>query len=53
MNIELVEKYKSKNTDYFNTAIYVWTVLDPKKLQTFRDNNLNFEIIYKNLVINK
>lgn len=52
-HIELVEKYKSKNTNYFNTAIYVWTVLDPKKLQTFRDNNLNFEIIYKNLVINK
>lgn len=35
-------------------AIKVWTELDPQKLAEFRNNNLNFLIIYpNNLIINK
>lgn len=33
---------KSKNSKYYNKAIYVWTVLDPKKRETAKANNLNF-----------
>lgn len=26
--------------------IYTWTDLDPRKLQTFKQNNLNYKIFY-------
>lgn len=38
---------RAKNKpDYYNKIINVWTLIDVKKLKTFRDNKLNFEIIY-------
>lgn len=33
---------KEKNSKYYDKAIYVWTVLDPKKRETAKANNLNF-----------
>ena len=37
---------KSKNSNYYKNAIYTWTDLDVRKLNTFKSNNLNYEIIY-------
>lgn len=41
------------NSRYWNILKW-WTEIDPKKLETFRKNNLNFRIIYpNNLIIEK
>ena len=32
----------SKNSRYYNKAIYVWTILDPKKRSTAKQNGINF-----------
>ena len=37
---------KSKNSNYYKNAIYTWTDLDVRKLNTFKSNKLNYEIIY-------
>lgn len=37
---------KAKTSQYYQNAIYTWTVLDVKKLETARKNNLNFDVIY-------
>lgn len=53
-HIMILEKWKKKDTSYYNNAIYNWTKRDPLKLKTFRDNKLNFKIIYPNdLIIDK
>ncbi len=44
--IEL-EKLKNKNTQYYNSAINVWTKRDPLKLRTFKQNKLNYKIFYR------
>lgn len=47
-------KEKSLNSKYYEIAIYNWTDLDVRKLETFRKNHLNFMIIYpNNLIITK
>ena len=33
---------KSKNTNFYNTAIKVWTITDPLKRKIAKDNNLNY-----------
>ena len=38
----IVEKWKAKNTKYYNIAINVWTIRDVKKRETARQNNLNW-----------
>lgn len=43
---KILKLYKKKNTNYYNTAIYVWTILDVKKLETFKKNNLNYKIFW-------
>lgn len=41
------------NSRYWNIYKW-WTVIDPKKLQTLRNNKLNFKLIYpNNLIIDK
>jgi hypothetical protein len=45
-HIEILNKWKSKNTKYYNNAINTWTKLDVKKLKAFKENNLNFKIFY-------
>lgn len=37
---------KAKTSKYYQIAIYVWTDLDIRKLQTAKKNNLNFQTIY-------
>ena len=37
---------KSKTSSYYRIAIYTWTDLDVRKLETAKKNNLNFEAIY-------
>jgi len=41
-DINRLDLMTSKNSKYYNKAIYVWTVLDPKKRLTAKQNNLNF-----------
>ena len=39
-------KEKAKLSKYYKNAIKVWTVLDPLKIKTAKDNNLNINFIY-------
>lgn len=41
-HIKQINLWKSKNTNFYNTAINVWTIRDPLKRQTAKDNNLNW-----------
>lgn len=43
---EVVNKWKSKNTKFYNQAIYVWTQLDPKKRKIAQQNHLNYLEIF-------
>lgn len=45
-DIKIINNWKLKNTKYYDTAIYVWTELDPKKLQIAQQNNLNYLVFY-------
>lgn len=46
-------KNKSKNSKFYKQAIYVWTELDVKKLEIFKNNNLNYKIFYTEKEFNK
>jgi hypothetical protein len=39
-------KEKSKTSNYYKNAIYTWTILDVKKANLAKQNNLNFKVIY-------
>lgn len=41
-DILLLEKWKNKNTDYYNNAIYTWTIRDINKRNIAKENNLNY-----------
>ena len=41
-----VKLWESKNTKYYNQAIYVWTELDVKKRNILKNNNINGIIFY-------
>lgn len=41
-HIDMVNKWRNKNTEYFLYAIKIWTERDPLKRQIAKDNNLNF-----------
>lgn len=45
-HINILEKWKSKNTKFYKIAEEVWTKRDPLKLETFKKNNLNYKIFY-------
>ena len=45
-DIAKLEKWKDKNTDYYDTAINTWTVRDPLKVKTAKENKLNFKVVY-------
>lgn len=38
--------FKGERKNYFNTAIYIWTDLDVRKLETFKKNKLNYKIFW-------
>lgn len=44
---ELLSKWQSKGTKFYNQAIYVWTDLDIRKKQIADQNNLRYIRIYK------
>lgn len=44
-------KEKAKTSKYYQFAIYNWTDLDVRKLQTLRKNKLNFLFVYKSLIV--
>lgn len=46
VHIKILNKWKSRNTKYYNTAVYVWTITDVKKIECFKKNNLNYKIFY-------
>ena len=50
---ERLNLFKSKNTKFYKTAINVWTKRDILKLQTFKNNNLNYKIFYNKEQFNK
>ena len=43
---ETLQRWKDKNTKFYNNAIKVWTYYDPLKLETFKKNKLNYKIFY-------
>lgn len=45
-DIKILNKWKSKNSKYYDNAIYTWTDLDIRKLNKFKSNNLNYVILY-------
>ena len=45
-DLKLVEKWKLKNTKYYNNAIATWTIRDIEKYTTAKENNLNYLVFY-------
>lgn len=45
-DIEKLNKWKQKNTKFYNNAIDVWTKRDQLKIKTAKDNNLNYKAFY-------
>lgn len=41
-DLEKLEKWKSKNTERYNSAIRIWTIADVKKRNHAKENNLNW-----------
>ena len=41
-DLKVLELWKSKNTKYYNNAVYNWSVRDILKLETAIKNNLNY-----------
>ena len=39
---EIVDKWRSKNTKYYNNAIHTWTIRDVEKRKIAKKNNLNY-----------
>ena len=44
----LLEQWKKKNTEFYNTAVKVWTVRDVVKRETAKKNNLNYLEVFSN-----
>lgn len=45
-DIDIVNKWKSKNTKYYNKAIETWTIRDIKKDKYVKENNLHYVSLY-------
>lgn len=45
-HLKLLDKWKQKNTRYYQNAIEIWTNKDVQKLETFQKHNLNYKIFY-------
>lgn len=45
-DLEILEKWKLKNTDFYKSAIRTWTIRDPLKIETAKNNNLRYLPIY-------
>ena len=49
-DLKRLEFMKSKNSPFYNTAIYVWTIGDVKKRNIAKANNLNYLEIFSNKI---
>ena len=47
-DLELLNFWKSRNTDYYNSAIDTWTKRDVMKRKIANDNCLNFIEVFSN-----
>lgn len=45
-HIKILNLWKSKNTKFYKNAIYVWTILDPLKVKTAKENKINYKIFW-------
>ena len=45
-DINKLELWKSKNTAFYNKAIYVWTIKDIEKQKIAKENNLNYLVFW-------
>ena len=45
---DILERWKSKDTDYYKAAIETWAERDPKKREIAKSNNLNYLEIFSN-----
>ena len=45
-DLKIIDFYKTKHTKYYDIAIYVWSILDVKKLQIAKENKLNYLAFY-------
>ena len=45
-DLKLLEKWKSKNTKYYQSAIETWTIRDVRKRETAKQNKLNYLEIF-------
>lgn len=45
-DLKLVEKWKLKNTKYYNNAIATWTIRDIAKYNIAKENNLKYLVFY-------
>lgn len=43
-----LEKWKQKNTKFFDSAIQVWTITDPEKRKIAKQNKLNYLEVFTN-----
>lgn len=41
-----LEKWKNKNSDFYNQAIKTWTLSDPLKIKTAKNNGLRYLVFY-------
>lgn len=52
-DIKLLESFRKKNTNWYNTVIDVWTNRDVMKLNCAKKNNLNYIAVYPNDLVIK
>ena len=48
LDVDIINNWKEKNTDYYNNAITVWTIKDPIKRKIADINKLNWYEIFSN-----
>ena len=46
MDVKKLEKWKQQHKKYYDIAVYVWSVSDPLKVKTAKENKLNFKVVY-------
>ena len=51
-DIEIVNKWKAKNTRFYDNAINTWTIRDVKKRNIAKQNNLNWIEFFSILELN-
>lgn len=50
-DMEIIEEWSNKHTDYYDNAILVWSDRDVLKRKTARDNRLNYVVFWTNKLL--